>query len=77
VPSWARPPSRPLYPPPPHPIPPTQELEYIFGAIVRAFSEQLADTLETLLSQGGAWEPVVRASALYMLQVGWGGVGMG
>ncbi|KAI8476365.1 MAG: Vps54-like protein-domain-containing protein [Monoraphidium minutum] len=45
-----------------------EELEYIFGAIVRAFSETLAETLEAMVARGGAWEPAVRGSALYMLQ---------
>jgi hypothetical protein len=41
---------------------------------VRAYSESLAEALERQLAArgGGAWEGVVRANALYMLQVGVG-----
>jgi hypothetical protein len=46
-----------------------EELEFIFGAVARAYSDALSETFEVLLDQDGACEGVVRANALSMLQV--------
>lgn len=46
-----------------------EEVEYIFGAVTRQYSEQLVETFEGMLARGAAWEPVVRANALHMLLV--------
>ncbi|KAF6266668.1 Vps54-like protein-domain-containing protein [Scenedesmus sp. NREL 46B-D3] len=45
-----------------------EEVEFIFGAVARAYSDALSETFEGLLAQDGSCEPVVRASALAMLQ---------
>eukprot|EP00775_Hariotina_reticulata_P013694 gene13694-13816_t len=45
------------------------ELEFVFGAVARAFSDGLSELFELMLSQSGAWEPIIQANALSMLQV--------
>ena len=49
------------------------EVDYIFGAVTRYYSEQLSETFEGLLSKGSVNEGVVKANALHMLQVRPGG----
>lgn len=47
-----------------------EEVEFIFGAVARAYSDALSETFEVLMAQGGTYDAVVRANALAMLQVG-------
>eukprot|EP00882_Tetradesmus_deserticola_P031613 GHRQ01035758.1.p1 GENE.GHRQ01035758.1~~GHRQ01035758.1.p1 ORF type:complete len:188 (+),score=104.59 GHRQ01035758.1:3-566(+) len=46
-----------------------EEVEFIFGAVARAYSDALSETFEGLLAQDSSCEGVVRANALAMLQV--------
>jgi len=46
------------------------ELEFVFGAVARSYSDGLSELFENMLSQATAWEPVIQANALSMLQVG-------
>jgi hypothetical protein len=46
-----------------------EEVEFIFGAVARAYSDALSETFEGLLAQDGSCEGVVKANALAMLQV--------
>jgi hypothetical protein len=47
-----------------------EEVEFIFGAVARAYSDALSETFEGLLAQDGSCEGGVKANALAMLQVG-------
>jgi hypothetical protein len=48
-----------------------EEVEFVFGAVSRSYSDALSDTFETLLSEpNSGWEPVVQINALTMLEVG-------
>jgi hypothetical protein len=47
-----------------------EEVEFIFGAVARAYSDALSEVFEGLLDQDGSCEGVVKANALAMLQVG-------
>jgi hypothetical protein len=47
-----------------------EEVEFIFGAVARAYSDALSETFEGLMAQDGSCEGVVKANALAMLQVG-------
>jgi hypothetical protein len=51
------------------------EVDYIFGAVTRFYSEQLSETFEGLLSKGSVNEAAVKANALHMLQVNCKGMG--
>uniref|UniRef100_A0A383V506 Vacuolar protein sorting-associated protein 54 n=1 Tax=Tetradesmus obliquus TaxID=3088 RepID=A0A383V506_TETOB len=49
-----------------------EEVEFIFGAVARAYSDALSECFEALMAQDAACEAVVKANALAMLQVGRG-----
>jgi hypothetical protein len=47
-----------------------EEVEFVFGAVSRSYSDALSDTFETLLSEpNSGWEQVVQINALTMLEV--------
>lgn len=48
-----------------------EEVEFIFGAVSRSYSDALSDLFESLLAEpNSGWEPVVQMNALTMLEVG-------
>lgn len=48
-----------------------EEVEFVFGAVSRSYSDALSDTFEALLAEpNSGWEPVVQINALTMLEVG-------
>lgn len=47
-----------------------EEVEFVFGAVSRSYSDALSDTFEALLSEpNSGWEQVVQINALTMLEV--------
>lgn len=51
------------------PILQPEEVELIFGAVTRAYSDSLPDALEQLLGKGSAWEPVVATNVYGLMEV--------
>lgn len=48
-----------------------EEVEFVFGAVSRSYSDALSDAFESLLEEpNSGWEQVVAVNALTMLQVG-------